>query len=357
MSSPNMTAIAREAGVGKATVSLALRNDPRLRAETREKIQKVAERMGYRANAVVSNLMAQLRASRDPKFQSTIGILNAAADRETLQTNTTFRAWIAGLTARCEELGYGIDDFWLHEPSVSPARLAQILRARNIRGVVIAGVLEHRELDPAFDSLWENLACVVLGVRPERPTLHFACNDQFSTAMHAARELEKLGYQRPGLVISEAIEDNIDYRFSAGFYAAFPSLPSKDRTPVHDFQPEGREAFANWLRKFAPDVLVSTHVEIREWIADLGLKCPSQIGLAHLDLTPELPGWSGMNQNNDVVGAFAADLVIGQLHRNESGIPKQSKCMMIESEWIPGTTLRKAPAARKSPSKRAAKKN
>lgn len=338
MSTPNMSAIAREAGVGKATVSLALRDDPRLRPETRRRIQEVADRMGYRANAVVSNLMAQLRASRNPKYQATLGIINASHVRDNLRRNTTFRSWTEGLVRHCSELGYGADEFWLHEPGLTPARLKEILRARNIRGVIIAGVLENRQLPPEFDMLWEDLACVVVGIRPERPALHFACNDQFSTAMHAAWELERLGYRRPGLVIDPAIEANIDHRFSAGFYAGSP--PEDPRVPMLGFSAGGRRAFDAWLEKHRPDAVVCTHPEVRDWLEAGGRKCPEDIGLAHLDLTPDLEGWSGMNQNNNVVGAFAVDLVIGQLHRNETGIPELPKCMMIESRWVEGTTLR-----------------
>jgi len=347
-----MTEIARAAGAGKATVSLALRNDPRLRLETRQHIQAVAARMGYRANAVVSHLMAQLRASRNPKFKSTIGILNASTSRDSLHTNATFRAWISGLGARSSELGYGIDEFWLHEPGIGPERLRQILRTRNIRGVVIAAVLDHSEIPSEFDSLWQDLACVVVGIRPDRPAFHFACNDQFSTAMHAARELKRLGYERPGLVIDPAIEANIDHRFSAGFQAGGAFVSAGQPIPLLDFHPGGEVAFARWMEKYRPDVIVCTHPEIRDWVGNLGLRCPRDIGLVHLDLTPELAGWSGMNQSNEMVGAFAMDLVIGQLHRNETGIPASPKCMMNESEWVPGSTLRKAPAPPKVRAKR-----
>ncbi len=352
MPTPSMTEIAREAGVGKATVSLALRNDPRLRLETRQHIQEVASRMGYRANAVVSNLMAQLRASRNPKFKSTIGILNASNSRDSLQTNHTFRAWITGLVARSSELGYSTDEFWLHEPGIGPERLRQILRARNIRGVVIAAVHDHRELPPEFDPLWQELSCVVVGIRPEQPALHFACNDQFSTALYTARELKKLGYRRPGLVIESAIEANIDHRFSAGFHAGSTFEDSSHRIPLLEFQPDGEAAFDEWMKRYRPDVLVCTHPEVRDWVDHLGLSCPKEIGLVHLDLTPELAGWSGMNQCNDLVGAFAMDLVAGQLHRNEFGIPTHPKCMMIESEWVPGSTLRKVSPESKSRQKR-----
>ncbi len=348
MSTPNMAAIAREAGVGKATVSLALRNDPRLRLETRQHIQETAARMGYQANAVVSNLMAQLRASRNPKYQSTIGIMNASPSRDSLQKNFTFRTWMAGLCDRCGELGYGTDHFWLYEPGLGPERLKQILKARNIRGVIIAAVHHHRELPPEFDILWQDLACVAVGIRPERPALHFACNDQFSTALQTAKELESLGYVRPGLLIDPAIEANIDHRFSAGFNACRSLEASRNQIPILDFRPDGEADFARWMAKYRPDVIVCTHPETLDWLERLGLRCPEDVGLVHLDLTTEIDGWSGMNQNNDVVGAFAVDLVIGQLHRNETGIPDRPKCMMTESQWVPGTTLRKLAGEKKA---------
>ncbi len=341
MTSPNMSAIARAAGVGKATVSLALRNDPRLRVETRERIQRIAAEMGYRANAIVSNLMAQLRASKNAKFQATLAVFNASPERDGLQSNPTFRGWLEGLRQRAEELGYALDDFWLEEPGIEPGRLRQILRARSIRGGVIAGVLSHREIPEKYDSVWSDLATVVVGVRPERPTLHFACNDQYSTAMHAAWELQQLGYRRPGLVIDPAIDSNIDHRFSAGFFAGLRPEELAARVPPWDFSADREADFQSWLKTYQPDALVCTHPEVREWIGRAGLRCPEDIGLLHLDVTPELEGWSGMDQNNATVGAFAIDLVIGQLHRNESGIPQRPKCMMTESIWVPGRTLRK----------------
>jgi hypothetical protein len=165
--------------------------------------------------------------------------------------------------------------------------------------------------------------------------------------MQTASELRRLGYQRPGLVIDPAIEENIDHRFSAGFYAGQSAEDLQNRVPLFNFHSDQRPAFQKWIEKFQPDVVVCTHPEIREWLECLGLHSPRDIGLVHLDLTPELEGWSGMNQNNDSVGAFAVDLVIGQLHRNESGIPEHPKCMMIESHWVEGSTLRTLPVTKK----------
>jgi len=336
----NMSVIANEAKVGKATVSLALRNDPRLRPETCQRIQEIATRLGYVPNPIVANLMSQLRASKDPKYQATFGILNASKDRDALRTNPTFQAWTHGFISHCSELGYGADAFWLHEPGMQASGLLNILRTRNIQGVIIAGVEDHCELDPRFDALWTKLACVVMGLRPVRPPLHFVCNDQFSTAFRAAEHLAALGYRRPGLVLDPAVENNLDYRFSAGFYADTGKFEVK--IPVFAFHSAAGPEFRDWIKTHNPDVVVGTYTEVESWLKPTSLQCPRDIGIVHLDLTRELEGWSGMKQNNHLVGAFAVDLLVSQIHRNEYGVPAAPRGMMVESHWVEGKTVRKA---------------
>lgn len=340
MPSPNMAEIARIAGVGKATVSLALRNDPRLRPETRRHIQSVAKRLGYKSNAVVSNLMAQLRASKDPKYQATIALINVSPEKDYLHTNPTFSAVTEGILARTRQLGYGIDEFWLHEKEIDPSRLSQILRARNIRGAIIAAMTQNLRLPADFDAVWMDLSCVTVGIRPEHPAFHFSCNDQFSTARRLAEQLRDLGYKKPGLAIDSSIEQVIDHRFSAGFHAGGLYESVRGRIPVLDFDRENKKAFLAWLRKHKPDVVVTTHGEVLDWVLETGMDCPRQIGLAHLDINKGLETWSGMNQKNDLVGASAIDLLVSQIHRNETGVPDSPKSIMTESEWVPGGTLR-----------------
>jgi LacI family transcriptional regulator len=342
-----MSIIARKAGVGKATVSLALRNDPRLRPETRERIQEIARSMGYQANAVVSNLMAQLRAGRDPRYQSTLAILNAANTREGMSLSRTSKNFIKGVKEHSAGLGYGTDEFWLYEPNLCPERLRQILRTRNIRGAIIAGVTDHRKVPREFDPLWQDLACVVIGIRPESPELHFACNDHYSTARHAGLELKKLGYRRPGFVMDAVTEEITEYRFSAGLFSNKAFGDFSERVPWFEFSVDREAAFQVWLRTHKPDVLVTIHPEIRGWVKKAGLQCPKEIGLLHLDVSTDTEGWSGMDQNNEAVGALAVDIVIAQLHRNEAGLPAQPICMMTESRWISGTTLRDLTRSRK----------
>ena len=45
-----------------------------------------------------------------------------------------------------------------------------------------------------------------------------------------------------------------------------------------------------------------------------------------------------MNQNNALVGSAAIDMLVGQLHRNEIGLPDSPKASFTQSTWIDATT-------------------
>src|SRR5258708_3337364 len=127
---PTMRQIAQRAGVNRSTVSLALRNDPRLKAETRQKIHDLAKEMGYRQNPTVARLMTQLRAGQQKHFRSNIAVLDFGPLGEIEQ-----QIWI-GARQRAKMLGYGLEFF--HVRDFAAPRLEQILVNRGIQGLIIS---------------------------------------------------------------------------------------------------------------------------------------------------------------------------------------------------------------------------
>ena len=353
---PTLRTLAQMAGVSKTTVSLCLRNHPRIRPEVRQRIQRLAAEAGYRPNALVANLLAQLRSSRTSSYQSTLGLLCVAKDPSELETVPTFRSWIAGCRARATEQGYGFDPLWIYEPGISPARLVTILDARNIRGLAVAGFYEGEAIPHEFDPIWHRSAAVAIGTRPVWPVIHFVSNDQYVTVFRAVREVALLGYRRLGLCLGSHIDDIVENKFTAGFGAALKRLALEPEVPVFDLQPGTRKSFAVWLERHKPEAILTIHAEVREWVTSLGLTIPGDIGLVQLDRSSETSDWAGMQQNSELIGRSAIDMVIGQIHRNESGLPPVQKSMLINSTWIPGATVRgeTVPVARKARPRRTA---
>ena len=64
MNRPRVTlaAIAAQAGVHVTTVSLALRNSPRLPIATRDRIRKLADELGYAPDPMLQALVAYIKS-------------------------------------------------------------------------------------------------------------------------------------------------------------------------------------------------------------------------------------------------------------------------------------------------------
>src|SRR5690242_15489714 len=123
---PNIRAIAKRSGFSRTTVSLALRNHPKIPEETREKIKTVAKEMGYRPNPMVSVLMSQLQKSK--KQQSTIGFLISSQNlQQWRRENGLEMELFEGARKRAADLGYELEPFSVAESGMTSQRLNKIL--------------------------------------------------------------------------------------------------------------------------------------------------------------------------------------------------------------------------------------
>ncbi len=338
-----MATIARELGVSKNTVSLALRHDPQIPPATRERVQAAAKRLGYALHPVVSHLMAQLRQSHAGAPRHTLALLNANRDRHAFRKHPTLPAYVEGVIRRAAHQGYGVDTFWLHDPQLDGARLNRILRARGIRGLVVVGMMDENRLPERFAATWERHACVVTGLRTHEPTLSFCCVDHHALVLQAVERVLALGYRRPGLVVEQRIDRLVEGRFSAGMWAGQQALPVKQRTRIFDEVEAARddpERFYNWLEKEKPDVVFTLYNVVRRWIEARGLQVPRDIGLVQLERRSDPGDWAGMDQHNDRTGEAAVDMVVSLLHSQELGIPTYPRATLIGASWGDGKTLR-----------------
>ena len=117
-------------------------------------------------------------------------------------------------------------------------------------------------------------------------------------------------------------------------------IPMEQRVPVLLADGQFEEAFAAWFLHYRPDVILTQSWQCRRVLKDLGVGVPEDAGIANLGVTAEEPQWAGMNQNAELVGAAALDLVDAQLRRNEYGIPAQQKTVDIPGQWVAGPTVR-----------------
>jgi DNA-binding LacI/PurR family transcriptional regulator len=336
-----MSDIARKTGVSKNTVSLALRNDPRLPERTKRRIRQAAKKMGYRKNPIVAHLMVQLRAGRSPRSQPSLALLNANLDSRAFASHPTVPVYVGGCRRRAKELGYFLDEFWLHDPKLDGNRMNRILRARNIRGLIVVGLMNETALPGQFQPTWEAFPAVVTGVRTQNPALSFASVDHHMLVLNAIQKALELGYRRPALALDSRIDRLVEGRFTAGLMIAQQRLPMAQRISPFYFTPEVKESaarFHSWLRREKPDVILTLYNVVRHWIEDAGLVVPRDIALIQLERRSREGEWAGMNQHNDLIGEAAVDMVIAMIHNNQQGAPSFPRATLVGGSWVDGRT-------------------
>jgi len=338
-----MQDVAKAAGVSKNTVSLALRNSPEIPPKTRGRIAQLAKRMGYRKNPTVAHLMAQLRSNAPGGYKATLAIINAHQDRNAFTTHPTIPIYVKGCRRRATQSGYSLDEFWLHEEGLDGTKLNRILRSRNIRGVIVAGLMKDNYLPERFLTTWNKYPCVVTGVRTRDPALPFACTDHHILAMRAVENALRLGYRRPGLVLDGTIDRLVEFRFTSGYLTALKQLPDSNRlNPFYQVDEARIEPtlFEQWYRNERPDVILTLYHEVQRWLGSMNLTSPKDVGLIQLEWRSDHPHWAGVCQHNDIVGEVAVEMLISMIHHNENGISPFPRATLIGSTWIDGSTVR-----------------
>src|SRR5688572_15026259 len=154
--------IAKASGLAVATVSYALRNDPKIPAATIARVQAVAEKMGYRPNPRVAALMAHIRRARPVATGERIAFLWLARPDPYVRTHQ-------GAKQRAEQLGYEMEDFVVRDRARDAPRLERILRTRRITGVVLSP-LNPGESSFALDWDWSRFSPAIIGNRSEEHT-------------------------------------------------------------------------------------------------------------------------------------------------------------------------------------------
>lgn len=340
--SPRLKDIATAAGVSIMTVSLALRNHTSLPLRTRNRIKKIAGQLGYRPDPNISRLMERVRAAKPSSSGTVLAYLTAHENRSAWKFIPTQRDYHDGAAKRAYELGYTLEEFWLREPGMTEQRLSRILRNRGIEGALVAPLQQPGKLFQRFH--WRHFSVVELGYSLRSPVLHRCCNQQFQSMMLLLKNLAEAGYRRIGLSMGPGQDERANHHWRAAYLATQSLLPRMD---LHGlpmlFGDNGRwtrASFTAWLDAANPDVVVTVGTDAQQWLAELGLTTPGDIGLANVDINETMPGVTGVNQNALQVGAAAVDLLLSQMRTGERGLPAIPRSLMVDGNFVQGTTTK-----------------
>jgi LacI family transcriptional regulator len=339
---PTLQTIADKAGVSRAAVSLALRNQPGISAETRDRIKKIAEDLGYRPNPMVSALMAHLKSIRPLASIGSIPFITDFPTRDEWRDYPTVLRYFNGASERALQSGYRLDEMWLREPGMSARKMHSILVNRGVEGVLIAPLPEgrrHISLDLG------SFAVSTIGYSLVRPKVHRAVHRHIESLRLAVHKLRHLGYRRIALAIHESQDRRNEFNWSTAYAGYQISLPAKERIPIFYLDTDDTPKFSKWLKTSKPEVILAGNSQILEKLTKAGISVPKDIGVALLDYSSLDKDFAGIDQQPEWVGAAAVDMIVAQINRNERGVPASPRQITTEGVWVPGKTVRKIHAA------------
>lgn len=327
---PTLRDVARVCGYSTATVSMALRDNPRIPEATRGVIRAAADKLGYRSEPMLAALAAH-RWNRRPR--SGVGTLAALADG-VLEGR-------GGMSERAHAYGYGFEVFSIRDYS-DPARLSHVLFSRGIVGLIV-GQIFTPGFCAAFD--WSRFVSVACSEGFERPPVHLIMPNHFRAVQECWDRAWQAGYRRIGLAIFDMPAAIDMHDRHAAFLERQQLLPASQRLPVLSVKPWGQDpdahaagiaATAAWLRRHRPEVVLGFNGVFRWVLAEAGARVPEDVAFISLWITTPDTAARGLRLHVDDVGRRAVEWLDALLRAGERGLPPHPATMLIDMVWQDG---------------------
>ncbi|PTX92205.1 hypothetical protein DB346_25025 [Verrucomicrobia bacterium LW23] len=337
--------LAEALGLHQSTISLALRDSPRIPAETRQKIREAAERMGYVSNAAAVMLTHRKKASASGRIHSAMAWVNTWGDHSGMYQYKDFSAYRKGARATARKLGYALEEFDVDASPSSLPQLQRILKARGIRGILLPPSKLRLDLS-SFD--WSTFCTVRIGYSLAYPATHIAAPDQMGNGRLGFEAIMKRGYCRIGWVSSSQGAPGRSHVHEAGFLLAQLDEPMKNRLPLFEFdrQHEAKsfQSLKRWIERTRPDAIFSNISNIVQVVRSAGYRVPEDIAVAGTTIL-DIDATAGIDQRSEEVGSAAIMTLLSHMNANHMGIPSFYIQSLIPGRWMDGDTLpHKSPA-------------
>lgn len=339
---PTIRELAKAAGVSRSTVSAALNDRPNISQATKEKIRQIADQMGYRQDAQVDQLMSYLSKRKGRRQLIPLAWINAQKERDAFNRYPWWIPMYEGAKERANQIGFSINEFWLHDPQVRPKRLRSILHAQGIRGAVLT--------PPYHLPIWQELdlsgfSVVQASVDPGTGNYNAASLDRAHAMNLLWKNLKAKGYQRIGLYLIHAPDRRVDAAYAAQFLWLSGSYEGQIDIPIlhHDSQlswEEKKKVTYDWLNHYQPDGVITNNGALLNACEALQIGVPEDLGIGLIHTPPDLDHFSGIRPRSREMGATAIDILAAQFHCGAFDLGNYPINIQLKGTWNEGTTTR-----------------
>jgi DNA-binding LacI/PurR family transcriptional regulator len=335
-----MADVARVAMVHQTTISLALRNDPRLPRATRLRLRTLAESLGYRPDPMLSAL-SFYRTSRDTaKTQPSMAFIMRSRTNLPAENFFAVEQFLKGARRAAERMGYRLVAFPIENTAGEGARLGRILKSRGIWGIIV-GALDAGLRELSLD--WDYFSGLCIESQHLGLSLHTVANNQSGSTRTAVRRLFELGYRRIGLAVGEIEETSLGKPFTAGYlvevheHRGLRSLPP---LLLRSDDPAATAArLGAWVKGHKIDAVLGNWSNIPDLLRMAGLDIPRDVGVATLDYNPHRGAVAGIRQSHELVGERAVEALALLMKTNQRGLISLPNTTLVDGLWQDGADL------------------
>jgi len=325
--------VAKTAGVHISTVSLALRNSPKVAAETKERVLKVAEALDYRPDPQLLSLIAYRKRLKIPEIQASIAVISDQHRSKSFDSNPYYSNIQQGIQLACKNNGFNPAFLNLGVDFQTSEQLDRILKSRGIRGILFNSIYDSKT---RFKLDWDHYACVKINRFPEDLQIDSISGNGLLAIRLAFENALKVGYQRPALAVCQDDEAHIEHRYESAFLMLQQSLPVQNRIPPFVFPyiigDDLASAISEWMDRERPDVVISNWY-LNYWCFDYLLRTNRQIDFINMELTSQHSGMRGVIPDNEGIGRKAIEFLIQKLNRFEYGLPQNTSQLLVDPCW------------------------
>jgi LacI family transcriptional regulator len=283
-------------------------------------------------------MLSYIRSRRVSRTTPSIAYLHAMKTDSNFGPSRSRQRMLEGAKARCEALGFHIDEFWLNQDGLTPSRMCSILQARGIEGILVPPFPLNIG---RFDFDWRPFSAICTSHSSEFLGLDVVNTNRQQTINLAMEKLRARGYRRPGLIMDVERDRRTGHNILSHFLWHQSLEPKNQRVAVLFMPQVDRRTLAGWLRRERPDVVLSMGDEVLIMLEQLGHAVPGDIGYLSLSTGSHLARpVSGIDEMPDRIGATAIDLLAAKILHFERGLPESRKLVLIDGVWRDGATLR-----------------
>ena len=301
--------VAHEAGVSTQTVSRVINNRPDVAPETRQRVLKVIERLGYQPSALARSLIR--------RRSHTLGVVIAGL-KYTGPSRT-----LSGITEQAEAMGYSLLLKELPEfDSGDVEPILNALLARQVDGIIwaVSEVGDNRDwLHERLPDLSVPIIFLTMGQQANLPVVAV---DNYSGGRMATQHLLEQGYRHIGHITGPLAWWEARQR-KAGWQETLVEAG----IPVNDHQwvegnwssASGKRAIRQLLEQYPDmDAVFAGNDQMALSVAQVacrsGLKIPQELAVVGFDGIPEAayfwPPLSTVEQDMHQLGCVAVDQVV-----------------------------------------------